>query len=294
MARFDTVDLSGLPFPAVIEPLDYELVLGEMKVDFVSRWPEYQMAGLETDPAVVVLQEGAYRETLVRGRVNDAARAVMLAFAEGPDLDNLAAFYKTLRRVLAEADGPSPAVLESDAEFRARVQIAPEALSVAGPAGAYLYHAMSAHPAVKSAGVYVPAPGQVHVLPLVRGGDGIPDSAVLDAVRRRLRADDVRPLTDVVTVRAPVRVEFSVAARLAIPPGPDGEIVRAAARARLDHYLAVRHAVGREIYRSGLIGALQVEPIESVMLDEPAADIEVGADQVGWCTGIDLSTEVVA
>ncbi len=90
-----TIDLSQLPAPALVEVLDYESLLAERKATLISLYPEEQREAiartlsLESEPLVKLLQENAYREVILRQRVNDAARAVMVAFATGSDLDQL-------------------------------------------------------------------------------------------------------------------------------------------------------------------------------------------------------------
>lgn len=294
LPRFDAVDLSSLPAPQVVEPLDYETILAELKADFAARWPDFDVALLESDPAVKLLEVAAYRELLVRARVNEAARAVMLAFAISSDLDHLGALYKTARKVIepANPETGAPAVYESDEEFRRRIQLAPEALSTAGPPGSYLYHTLSAHPAVRDANVFQPEPGSVHVMPLVRTGDGIPSEEVLAAIRDRLLQETIKPLTDTLTVRAPERVDFTVDATLILPHGPDATTVKQAAEAKLAAYLAARHKVGWTVYRSGISAALSVPAVETVLLANPAGDVIVGPDQVAWATDVTVSVEV--
>ncbi|RYA83742.1 baseplate assembly protein, partial [Enterobacter cloacae complex sp. 743-2DZ2F-22B] len=87
------VDLNQLAAPDVVEVLDYESILSERKATLVSLYPEEQQEAvartlmLESEPIVKLLQENAYREVIWRQRVNEAARAVMLAYAEDADLD---------------------------------------------------------------------------------------------------------------------------------------------------------------------------------------------------------------
>ncbi|WP_342249652.1 hypothetical protein [Sphingomonas sp. OTU376] len=82
-ATFTAVDLLRLPVPSVIEELSYEQILAGWLVDFEGLFgpedPEVFDALVESDPAMRVLQVAAYREFLMRGRVNDAAKAVMPA-----------------------------------------------------------------------------------------------------------------------------------------------------------------------------------------------------------------------
>ena len=44
-----------------------------------------------------MLETAAARETLLRARINDAAKANLVAFAGGGDLDHLAGFYDVVR-----------------------------------------------------------------------------------------------------------------------------------------------------------------------------------------------------
>ncbi|GFN47420.1 baseplate assembly protein [Candidatus Regiella insecticola] len=97
MAHFHpTVNLSELPHPEVIELLDYEQIVTDMLNDLKKRDTTFT-ALLESDPACKILQVCAYRELLLRQRINEAARGVMLAFAKGTDLDQIAANFNIKR-----------------------------------------------------------------------------------------------------------------------------------------------------------------------------------------------------
>lgn len=298
MARFDSLDLSKLPPPAVVEQLDFEAYLAAFKTDFTARAAasgfDYDVESLESDPVVKVLEVAAYRETLLRALVNDKARAVMLALSLGTDLDNLGALYKTARALVTPATSEEPAVYESDDRLRQRVQAAPEALSTCGPEGAYVYHAMRASPAVKDVAVWtLPGSGQVHVLPLVSTGNGLPSGAVLDLVRAAVMADDKRPLTDVVTVRAPTVTAYAINLTLLVKRGPDTNVIRTSAVARLAAYAAERHRTGERVYLSGIVAAAKAGGVENVTPVTPLADLVPAADQAFWCSGITVTIEVV-
>ena len=97
------IDLSKLPIPKVIEELDYEQLFQEYLQDFTSRDRDYD-ALVESDPAIVLLETMAYRELLLRKRINEAATASLLAFATGSDLDQIVAEYGVERLVNEEDD----------------------------------------------------------------------------------------------------------------------------------------------------------------------------------------------
>ncbi|STI74605.1 baseplate assembly protein [Escherichia coli] len=147
------IDLNQLPAPDVVEELDFETILAERKATLISLYPEDQQEAvartltLESEPLVKLLEENAYRELIWRQRVNEAARAVMLACAAGNDLDVIGANYNTTRLIITPADDstipPTPAVMESDTDYRLRIQ---QALRVKRrrSVGAYQYHGRSA------------------------------------------------------------------------------------------------------------------------------------------------------
>ncbi|MGV1137717.1 baseplate assembly protein, partial [Klebsiella pneumoniae] len=86
------IDLSQLPPPQIVDVPDFENLLAERKAEFVALFPaEEQEAvartlALESEPVVKMLQENVYRELLLRQRINEAAKAVMVAYSGGDDL----------------------------------------------------------------------------------------------------------------------------------------------------------------------------------------------------------------
>lgn len=172
------VDLSLLAAPDVVDELDYETILAERKATLVSLYPEEQQEAvartltLESEPVVKLLQENAYREVIWRQRVNESARAIMLAYAAGNDLDNIGANFSVGRLVITSADEttlpPTPAVMESDTDYRLRIQQAFEGMSVAGSGGAYQFHGRSADGRVADISVTSPSPACVTISVLSR------------------------------------------------------------------------------------------------------------------------------
>ena len=292
------IDLSQLPPPNVVEALDYETILAQRKTALVARYPADRQAdvaavlALESEPLTKFLEESAYRELLLRQRINEAARAVMLAYARGADLEHIAALFGVFRLVIKPADpiAGTPAMMESDADLRQRVQLAPQSFSVAGPEGAYRSHARDADGRVLDASATSPTPGEVCVTVLSREGDGTAPADLLAKVEAALRSDDVRPLTDFVTVQSAAILPYDVVAVLHLFPGPDSSVVVAEARRRLAIYVAACHRLGRVVARSGLDAALHVAGVERVDLQYPADDIRADLTQAPYCIGVDVKS----
>ncbi|WP_234817405.1 baseplate assembly protein [Candidatus Williamhamiltonella defendens] len=166
-----------MPDPDVVQPLDYDSILSEMLADLRHRAPELT-ALVASDPAYKILEVAAYRELLLRQRVNDAGRSVMLAYAKGKDLDHLAALFGVSRLVIdpgnPDAIPAFPATYEDDERLRQRIPLSLEGYSTAGPIGAYVYHTLAASGDVKDVSVTSPSPGEVRVTVLSMDEKGVP------------------------------------------------------------------------------------------------------------------------
>ncbi|WP_175846949.1 baseplate J/gp47 family protein [Burkholderia arboris] len=290
------IDLSQLPSPDVVDTIDYETLLAARKARLVSLYPAAEQAeiaatlALESEPLVRLLQESAYREIVLRQRVNDAARAVMLAYAVGTDLDHLAALFGIRRLTISPADPEHDlaAVMESDTDLRARTQLAPQSFSVAGPEGAYVSHARNADGRVLDASAISPAPCEVLVTVLARDGDGTAAPALIDAVAAALQADDVRPLTDKVTVRGADILRYQVRARLVFFAGPDRAVALAQANRAMKQYTESMHRLGMEVTLDGIYAAARAAGVQKVILESPLAGLPASKQQAPYCTGIEL------
>lgn len=323
MSTFAAIDLSRLPAPSVVETIAYEVLLAEYIASLRQLDASFD-ALVESDPAYKIMQVAAYREMILRQRINDAARAVMLAYAMGADLDQLAAILGVMRLVLdpGNAEQGIGPTLEPDEDFRRRIQLAPEGFSVAGPEGAYIYHALSADSRVLDASASSPEPddvrgivmdvlaangasaalvdamtaaldaatwpGTVVISVLARAGDGTADDDLVQSVAQALAADDVRPLTDHVTVQSAQITTYQVAATIYTFAGPDSSVVMADAESRLQAYVIGCHRMGRDVTRSGLYAALHTEGVQRVELTSPASDVVIDRAGASYCSQIEL------
>lgn len=289
---YTSIDLSKLAAPAVVEQINFEDILAAMVADLQARDPSFT-ALVESDPAYKILEVAAYRETLIRQRVNEACRAVMLAYAAGPDLDQLGANVNVKRLVLHEGNAnaipPVPPTYESDNDFRARIQLSFEGYTTAGSEGSYVFHGLSADGEVKDIAAVSPSPGLVTVYVLSRDGNGTASGDLLAKVAAAVNAERVRPMTDQVTVQSAAIVNYSVEAELVLYPGPDSAVVHAEAMAALEEYVFAIHRIGYDVPLSGIYQALHRPGVQRVNLSLPAADVSVGDGQAAFCTGISVT-----
>ncbi|MDI3355698.1 baseplate J/gp47 family protein [Pseudomonas sp. UYIF39] len=331
------IDLSLLPMPEVVETLDFEVILRARKARYLSLYPVDQQEAvaavltLESEPVTKMLQENAYREMVLRQRINDAAKASLLAYANGTDLENRAADFGVERLVITPANPdsvpPTAAVMELDDALRYRAQLALEGLSVAGSTGAYEFRALSASANIAAvsvdsptfqaaevsaavraqlpanaivlvcdyaAGLTNPLPGDVSltVLPVANGT--LAPASLVASVLDALSAEDVRPITDRPRAQLGQPVDFSIVATLELERGPSAAVVSAAADSALAKTIAKARDLEGELARSAIYAALHVPGVARVVLTQPPADILCDKRQYPNCTAINLTKVIPA
>jgi len=311
------IDISRLPAPEAVQALDFEAILAALKSDFTARWPEFT-AALESDPVIKLLEVAAYRELLIRQRINDAYKASTLAFAAGADLDHVGAFHGIARK-----KG------EPDQDFRSRIQGAYWRLSSTGPAAAFVAHALEASPEAHDAQAWSDGAGRAacavlarveversHLEPDARivadaltryafaSAPRLPSNRVYTlaeslleesfrVVRERLLSPDVLPLGMELSVRPAEIVPYSIGASLVLLPGYDELPVLEEADARLHDYLASITKLGRDVTRAGLHAALFVPGVMNVVLMSPGSDVRCSPGQLAVPTSIGLTNDYV-
>lgn len=283
------VDLSSLPAPTVLEPLDFEEVYQEGLGVFRGYMGGNWTAALESDPVVKVLEVGAYIKVGNRARVNDAAKAVLLAHAIGGDLDHLGANVNLKRLVIQAEDllavPPVPEVKEDDDPFRERIQLAYEGLTTAGPRNSYILHARNASGLVADATTESPAPCYVTVTVLSLEGEGEASPELLATVAVALNDDDVRPVADRVTVQSAQVIRYQIEAILHMTSaGPESDASLAEAKSRLGAWINPRKRLGVEVAQSGVDAQLHVAGVSRVEL-VGWQDLSPTKAQAAFCTG---------
>ena len=252
-----TLDLSTLPAPTVVEALDFETILAAHKADLLARFPEAaDVLDLESEPLTKLMQAHAYRELLFRQRVNEAARAYLLAFATAADLDHKAAFYGVTR-----LQG------EGDDRLRTRIQLRARALAGNGTREAYEYTALTASAQVRAARATQPTPGAVLVL--VWPVDGADAQNVLATVTATVLADDAHTLgvTVLTALARPRAIDITAKiTREVLAPSNLLAQLTAALPAWIDSYATL----GRDLPRSWLSARLHVTGVAGVSY--PLAD----------------------
>lgn len=184
----------------------------------------------------------------------------------------------------------SGADIETDEEYAERIRTAPNAFSVAGPAKAYEYHAKSVSASVLDVAVISPEekPGEVNVYVLAEGGE-MPSDDLISAVNEKVNAEDVRPLTDLVTVTKPEAVPYGITVEYWIAKEDTAKaaqiqktVEKAVANFRIWQQSKIGRALAPHTLAHNVIaaGASRVN-LEALMAAMPYKILE--ANQVGQC-----------
>ncbi|ELS8139278.1 TPA: baseplate J/gp47 family protein [Escherichia coli] len=297
---YDVINLSDLPVPDAIVVPDASVIFGAWLARLRELDPEFD-ALVESDPAYKQGEVTAFQLTLAFQRVNDAVRAVFLASAQNADLDQIGAAFNVERMEIVPANPdtvpPTDAVMEEDDAFRERIQLSWSQLNTAGARNAYRFHARSADEDVLDADAYGPEEhgraGEVDVYVLSREGNGTASEALLDAVSARLNADEIRPLTDFVTVKSAIINDYSVTAELEIPDGPDAGEVLENAKNTLLSYTRLANRINGMVPLSAIYAALQQTGVARVILSSPRADIEPVTGTAPRCAAVNVTRKEV-
>lgn len=297
---YDVINLSDFPVPDAIVVPDAAVIFGAWLARLRELDPEFD-ALVESDPTYKQGEVTAFQLTLAFQRVNDAVRAVFLASAQKADLDQIGAAFNVGRMVIVPANPdavpPADAVMEEDEAFRERIQLSWSQLNTAGARNAYRFHARSADENVLDADAYGPEEhgraGEVDVYVLSREGNGTASEALLDAVSARLNADEIRPLTDFVTVKSAIINDYSVTAELEIPDGPDAGEVLENAKNTLMSYTRLANRINGMVPLSAIYAALQQTGVARVILSSPRADIEPATGTAPRCAAVNVTRREV-
>ena len=161
--------------------------------------------------------------------------------------------------------------VETDDAFRERIREAPESFSCAGAEGAYEFFTKKASALISSVKVVSPKPGDVVVYPGLVSGE-IAKAEILTLVETALTDKKVRPLTDNVSVKAPIAKNYSINLQSYIDS--DNAYYADTIKARVDEAVTdytkwQSGKVGRDIIPSELIRRIMEAGAKRVTVNSP-------------------------
>lgn len=201
-----------------------------------------------------------------------------------------ATFIESAKNITATSGG---ADREADEALAERIRLAPNGFSTAGPRNAYISHTKAVSSAIIDVSVLSPEPGQVFVYPLLRDGLEYTQD-LIDQISAHLNAEDIRPLTDMVTVSWPFRHNYTIAVAYYINESDraNAATIRARVEAAVEEYrLWQGSKIGRDLDPEMLAckvkdaGAGRIETLTPAFDDYSV----LGPDTVAFCEDVSVA-----
>ena len=250
--------LRSLPPPQAVEELTFEDIRSDILDSMATTLPDWVQD--PDDPLYKAIENFAYRELLIRQRVNHQIRQVYLAFATGDNLDHLGALLG-LEKITGETDD----------EFRSRFTTALVGLSV-GTRAAIEANTLAAGVGVDDVQIVVQSNGQdIVVYPAT---DGAAISSADQATLLAYITDPARiHIGDAVTIGTVVTRAYTMVATITYDSGSTDRVeLEELVRASVYEFIDDTRRVGAPVYRAAVIGALVVTGVINVSLTTPSAD----------------------
>lgn len=182
---------------------------------------------------------------------------------------------------------------ELDEIYRERIRTLPESFSVAGPAGAYEFWAKTASQAIIDVKVTSPKPCEVEIY--IWSDTGLPTSELKDRVMKVVNDDDIRPLTDKVTVKNPTVVNYDITLNYFIDKENESLVntIQENVKIETDKYvLWQKEKLGRDINPDELIKRLKLIGIKRAIITAPVFK-KLEFNQIGVCQNVTLNYQGV-
>ena len=174
---------------------------------------------------------------------------------------------------------------ETDESLAERVYLAPSSYSVAGPSDAYAFWAKTYNAGIGSVKPTTPEPGSVDLYILMADGT-LPEDEMITGLQEFIQSEEIRPMTDLVTVKRPDVVEFSISLTYYIRASDKSRaatIHQAVADAVSEYVSWQTTEIDRDITPDELIRRIIVAGAKRVELTTPAFTV-VSDTEVAQCS----------
>ena len=191
-----------------------------------------------------------------------------LAVGQVKEIVDVYDYYLKVENITKTSGGAQE---EEDADYYNRMRESMESFSTAGPVNSYIYYAKSVSAAVCDVAATSPEPGVVDVRILLQNSEQ-PTDTVIAEIEAALNAEDVRPLTDIVTVSAPEEDPFEIDMTFYIERDnqTSSSIIEKDTREAVEKYISWQTSkMGRDINPSYLVQMVMGAGVKRVEVRKP-------------------------
>ena len=274
------IELDSLPQVEYVAQHSHDQIT-EDTLAWIKQNYDITLTGAES-PDYRIVRACNYREMLLRREYNRACLNLTLQHASGEHLDHIGATYHRTTRNKGE----------KDEAYRQRIALSPEARSVAGPPGSYVWHVKAVDPAIRDVSARELAAGKVGLYVLTNTG------TLTAALKRRIEAvvmdqsadrpQAVRPMAIRVSVLACEMLDYTITASLKVAKGvEEGAAIKQARAAALAH-TDRQMRIGGRVVRSMLDHVMHVEGVTEVTLTG-WQDVAATLIQAPRCTALNIT-----
>ena len=302
MSRLSVINLAELGRMLVLENISTEDILANRMARFKALWlqydppngAQYDVGDLEFDPIRITQENSTFFEMALRDRVNQAARAVTLAFSVGGDLDAIASRYP----------GGVPRLFnERDEHYKRRVWHSPNVLSPHGTAESYVFWALTGDPTLHDASATtIEGTGKVYLTLMAESGSlenmvwrqkidpltglflstqatpgiaPIPTLQQIIDVRKYVLEEARRGLTDEIITLQPKVTYVNYKIRIWLFPNVSVDLTIEAIEKAFTALLEKQRWLGYDHSRMSIDAAVAQPGVHHAVIDEPAKDVMV-------------------
>lgn len=267
----------NLPTPTAIEVLDFEKILQDNINYALELLPNWQP--VESDDYMILLESQSNKEVYFRAYINSLIKKMLPHYSSGTDLDNfIFGFYAGITRLENEED---------DA-FLDRAILSVNRFSTAGPTEAYAYHTYKADSrvddvkvinAIKPLSAYVPSligqdeagvltalgeiMGDLATVEVYIASKETIDESLIQKVQNTLNAEETRPLTDRLLVKAATIKEVLLNATLEVYDLNQTSTIENEINSNFNRFFKI----GEDLIYSELISSLHINGVYKVTIN---------------------------
>lgn len=247
---------------------------GEMLYFETEGYDEIPAGEMYVDIRAICTEDGIAGNEILPGQINT--------------LVDLIPYVEKVENITESSEG---ADLETDESMAERIFLAPSGYSVAGPDDAYQYWAKTYSQMIGDVNITSPNPVEVEVRFLMADGT-LPTKTTIEGLEEYLQNENIRPLTDKVSVLAPEVVPFNINLAYYINKSDHakaGAIQGMVAQAIAEYIQWQTYTIGKDINPSELIkrivaaGAKRVDVTEPVFTTTPDTSVaRVGTQTISY------------
>lgn len=281
----------------VLEQLDVETILATRMARLKELWAfydppsaaQYDVENLEFDPIKINQEVCSYFELLIRDRINQATRAITLAYAIGTDLDAIASRYPGgVPRLDTNGDGIPD---ESDDRYRRRIWLSPNTLSPHGTAEAYEFWALSALPSLRDVTAIRSVQFDYYPTILITclkepPADPKPTDEELVGIRAYIQSLSRMGLTDVISVNPPKILEITYKLAVWLYPGTAQDQTMNQIVMNIAKLVDDQLWLGHDHSLMAIHAACRLTGVHHVVIEEPTDDVMVPLDWIIRVTAV--------